>query len=198
MKLLATILTLVLLSGHSIAQAPAPGELVPAMQQGGYVILMRHANSPRELPDAASANPDNPGRERQLDAQGRADAEDFGAALRRMAIPVSAVLSSPAYRALETVRAAGFASYEIAGELGNEGMQDAGAARAEWLRRRIEEASVAGNLLIITHGPNISAAFEEQARGMGEGDALVFRAGSAEPLAKIAIGEWAALAANPR
>lgn len=194
--LVSTILALSFLCGHAAAQAPAHDELVAAMQQGGYVIVMRHTNSPRDLPDAASANADNANRERQLDAKGRADAEAFGAALRDLDIAVGTVLISPAYRALETARAAGFADYLAADELSNEGMRDAGAERAVWLRSKIEEAPADGNVLLITHGPNISGAFDEHANGMGEGDALVFVAGSAEPLARIAIGEWPALAAR--
>jgi phosphohistidine phosphatase SixA len=195
-RFLPTILMLGLLCGQAAAQAPAHGELVPALQRGGHVILMRHTNSPRELPDAASANADNPSRERQLDAKGHADAEAFGAALRDRGITVATVLSSPAYRALQTARAAGYANAVIADELGNESMRDASVERAAWLRSKIEEAPADGNVLMITHGPNINGAFAEQASGMGEGDALVFRAGSAEPVARIAIDDWPALAAG--
>jgi phosphohistidine phosphatase SixA len=41
--------------------------------------VVRHASSPAQPPDAASANADNTKRERQLDASGRADASAMGA-----------------------------------------------------------------------------------------------------------------------
>lgn len=160
--------------------ARAAGELpaldtatVDALRAGGLVIVMRHANSPRALPDAATVQADNVNGERQLDAQGRSDAEAMGAALRRLEIPIGAVESSPAYRALETARLAGFTDIATAAELSNEGMQAAGARQGEWLRARVARGADSGNTLLITHGPNVSAAFPEYAQGMEEGEALI-------------------------
>jgi hypothetical protein len=51
----------------------------------------------------------------------------------------------------------------------------------------------AGNRLLITHGPNVSAAFPEHAAGMGEGEALILRPeanGDPAMVARIAITEW--------
>ena len=78
-----------------------------ALQRGGYVILMRHASSPSAAPDAAHANTDNVHQERQLDQQGRSSARAMGEAFRRLKIVIGQVLSSPTYRALETVKVAG-------------------------------------------------------------------------------------------
>jgi hypothetical protein len=33
--------------------------LAKALQKGGYVLVMRHASSPREVPDKQTANTDN-------------------------------------------------------------------------------------------------------------------------------------------
>src|SRR5262245_22669321 len=88
-------LALVLVSATSGAagQTPASAEsLVRALQAGGYVLVMRHASSPREAPSATDAQPDNPTRERQLDAAGRAAAIAMGEALRRLRIPLGDVL----------------------------------------------------------------------------------------------------------
>src|SRR5690348_10760998 len=68
--------------------------LVKALRQGGYVIVMRHASSPREVPDKKTANPDNTKPERQLDEEGRTTAARFGTAVRDLKIPVGEVLSS--------------------------------------------------------------------------------------------------------
>lgn len=186
-------LALCLLCGQVQAQSPDKPDLVAALQQGGHVIVLRHTSSPRNLPDAASANADNVNGERQLDANGRQDAEAFGAALRRLGIVVTSVQSSPAYRAQETARHAGLTGFTLREELGNEGMGDAGATNAEWLRAQLEQAPDSGNMLLITHGPNINAAFPDHASGLGEGDALVFRGGNPEPVARVGIDEWPAL-----
>jgi len=65
---------------------------------------MRHASSPGVAPDAAHANIDNTTTARQLDDEGVASARAMGEALRRLRIPNGQVLSSPRYRALETVK----------------------------------------------------------------------------------------------
>src|SRR5580698_2239384 len=86
------------------AQTLSGDALLKALRQGGYVIVMRHASSPREVPDKQSANPDNLKPERQLDAEGRTTATAMGKALRDLKIPVGDVFTSPTYRALETVK----------------------------------------------------------------------------------------------
>ncbi len=78
--------------------------LVKALRQGGYVIVMRHTSSPREVPDKKTANADNVKPERQLDEEGRATATAMGKAVRELKIPIGDVLTSPTYRALETVK----------------------------------------------------------------------------------------------
>ena len=191
-----TLVFCLLLVAQASAQTLSGTDLVSALQQGGYVLVMRHADSPRQAPDAASANPDNVNRERQLDEKGRRDARAMGAALQRLAIPVSEVLSSPTYRALETARMAGYTDIAEHEELSNEGMSAAGAANTAWLHAQVAEAPAPGNRLLITHGPNINAAFPEHAAGMEEGEALVLDPqGVAGPVlvAKIKIGEWPTL-----
>ena len=61
-------------------------DLAAALRTGGYVILMRHASSPRNPPDARTANADNPTLERQLDEGGRSSAQALGEALRQLRI----------------------------------------------------------------------------------------------------------------
>jgi hypothetical protein len=71
-------LLLIALNGVQDAQ-PLSGEaLVNALRSGGYVIVMRHASSPREAPDKQTENPDNVKVERQLDESGRASATAMG------------------------------------------------------------------------------------------------------------------------
>ena len=102
---------MMLLAGAAQAQAASPhaqalhgDALVKALRQGGYVIVMRHTSSPREVPDKKTANADNVKPERQLDEEGRTTATAMGKALRELKIPIGEVLTSPTYRALETVK----------------------------------------------------------------------------------------------
>jgi hypothetical protein len=118
----------VLVTGAT-AQAPGSGALVASLRPGGFVLVMRHASSPRDAPDKQTANADNLGLERQLDSEGRANAIAMGKALRDLKIPIGDVLSSPTYRALETVKLAQLQNPQVHAELGD-------GARACTARRR--------------------------------------------------------------
>ena len=75
---LLALCSLVLAAAPADAQALSGEALAKGLQHGGYVIVMRHANSPREAPDPQTANPDNTNRERQLDQEGRTTAVAMG------------------------------------------------------------------------------------------------------------------------
>jgi hypothetical protein len=57
--------------GTALAQDLHGEALVKALQKDGYILVMRHASLPREVPDKPAANPDNSKPERQLDEGGR-------------------------------------------------------------------------------------------------------------------------------
>jgi phosphohistidine phosphatase SixA len=186
----------------SAAQTLQGAALVSALQHGGYVILKRHASSPRDPPPAAQANPDNVRHERQLDAAGVSAVRAFGAAIRRLRIPVAAVFCSPTYRALETVRLAQLAQPQTREQLGDAGhsMQaDTTGARGKWLRMQVAVLPAPGtDTLLVTHLPNITEAFPTDVGGLQDGAALVFRPdghGGARLVARVGIQEWPRLAA---
>jgi hypothetical protein len=151
------------------AQTLSGNALVQALRQGGYVIVMRHASSPREAPDKQTANPDNLKPERQLDAEGRATAAAMGKALRDLKIPI--------------------------GELGDNGqsMQGGTEAQATWLQKKVTQFPAGTNTLLITHLPNISGAFPQLGPAPADGEALVFGPdgkGGATVVARIKIDDW--------
>jgi phosphohistidine phosphatase SixA len=185
---------MLLLTGIGHAETLRGQALIKALRQGGYVILMRHASSPREAPDKQSANPDNVNIERQLDATGRASATAMGKALRDLKIPVGDVLTSPTYRALETVRYAQLGSPHTYPELGDGGqsMQAATDAQTAWLKNQVAQIPKGTNTIIVTHFPNINRAFPELSTGLADGEALVFGPGSTL-VARIKIEDWPTL-----
>ena len=186
--LLSTALALV--SGAAAAQTLSGEALVRALRQGGYVIVMRHASSPREVPDKLTANPDNTKPERQLDAEGRTTAAAFGKALRDLNIPIGEVLVSPTYRAMETVRLAKLNNPKLQPELGDNGqsMQGGTEAQAAWLKKAVTQFPTGKNTILVTHLPNIRDAFPQLTPAPGDGEALVF--GPQGIVARIKIGEW--------
>lgn len=176
-------------------------ELVAALQQGGYVILMRHAQSPGTLPDAAQADSENLKHERQLDETGRASARAMGDAFRQLRIPAGEVLSSPTYRALETARLARLPApkrFEELGDARKSVSPDLAETRGAWIRSRVSQLPKAGtDTVIISHYPNISEAFPGDSKDLSEGEALVFRPdgrGAAMLVGRIKIEDWPKLA----
>ena len=183
-----------LLAAAAHAQTLQGDALVQAMRKGGFVIVMRHASSPREVPDAKSANPDNTKPERQLDAEGRTTATAMGKALRDLKIPVGEVFTSPTYRALETIKYAQLGTPKPMPELGENGADMSGgtAAQSAWLRKKVTDFPRGSNTILVTHFPNIRAGFPELT-DVADGEALVYGPdgkGGAKLLARIKIEEW--------
>jgi len=177
------------------AQTLASDALVKALRQGGYVIVMRHASSPREAPDQQTANADNVNRERQLDEAGRASALAMGKALRQLNIPIGEVFTSPTYRAGETIRLAQFSEPRQVAELGDGGqsMQGVTEAQTAWLQKKITQLPTGTNTLVVIHLPNMSRAFPQWTSGLADGEALIFGSdgkGGATLLARIKIEQW--------
>jgi phosphohistidine phosphatase SixA len=161
---------------------------------------MRHTSSPEARPDKAAADPENTNLERQLNQTGRESAYAMGEAIKKLGIPIGEVLSSPTYRALETVRLAAFGQARTFPELGDGGqsMQRITETPAAWLRNRVGEPPRAGtDTMIVTHMPNIVAAFGDSAKGAADGETFVFRPdgrGAAELVARVKVEEWPTMA----
>jgi phosphohistidine phosphatase SixA len=185
-----------------LAQAMDEHELVDALRSGGYVIVMRHASSPREEPDEAHAAPGNFDRERQLDDEGRETASAMGEAIKQIGIPVDEVLSSPTFRALETARLLDLGEPEPTPELGDGGRgmrEDTEGVRSAWLRAQAAEPVLdRGNRLMITHVPNLLGAFGDAAADMDDGESLIIKPtdGAAMVIARVKIEEWSLLASD--
>ena len=190
-------------AGASRAETLSGVALVQALQNGGYVLVMRHTSSPRTAPDASTANPDNVNFERQLDEIGRKSAQTMGEAIKKLHIPIGELESSPTYRALETVRLAGFGKPTSVPELGDGGqgmMADAEGKRSAWLRTRIAKPPRVGtNTLLVTHMPNMAGAFGKDAADLADGETMVFLAGtdgSTKMVGRLKIEEWPQLSAK--
>lgn len=196
------LLSLLAALGPAQGQSLSGKAIVAALHTGGYVLVLRHASAPRTPPAPAQADADNAQHERQLDDQGRASARAMGEAMRRLRIPIGQVLSSPTYRALETVRLAQLGQPTTYSQLGDGGQSmqaDSTGTRAAWLRAKVAESPTAGtNTIIVTHFPNVNEAFPKDAAGLADGEALVFRPdghGGALVIGRITIEEWPQFAA---
>ncbi len=140
--------------------------------------------------DKQTANPDNVILEPQLDEAGRAGSVAMGRALRDLKIPVGEVLTSPTYRALETVRLAQLANPRAQTELGDGGqsMQGVAETQAEWLRERVTHRGAGTNTIIVMHMPNISRAFPAWG-AVEDGEAVIVGTGG-RVVGRIKLDEW--------
>lgn len=197
--LLATLLPVppgVALAAGAPAQEVERSQVVTALQRGGNVIVMRHASSPGTLPSAETAAAGNEQRERQLDATGRETAAAMGAAARRLGIPVDRVLTSPAFRTQETAREAGWLAPEIHEELGFDGESMTETVTDEqvaWLQDQSRLPPTSGNTVIVTHSPNLAAAFPELVPALAQGEAAIFgrtESGDFGLIGRVRIEEW--------
>jgi phosphohistidine phosphatase SixA len=176
-------------------QTSSLDELVSRLRQGGYVLVMRHASSPRETPSKDAANADNAKLERQLDEAGRRGATAMGEAIRALRIPIGVALTSPTYRAMETIRLARLDSPTTVNELGDGGqsMQGITEAQAAWLRTRVTETPRSGNAFLMTHQPNLSRAFPDWGSTVADGETVVIRPdgrGGFRVVGRIKIDDW--------
>jgi phosphohistidine phosphatase SixA len=183
------------------AQTLSSTALVNALRQGGYVLVLHHAQSPFQKPDKAAVDPGNTKLERQLDDEGKKTSMAMGEAIRRLSIPIGLVESSKTFRAMQTAKLAGWNNPEGVLELteGTQGMaKDTDKARATWLGSAVTKAPRAGtNTVLITHTPNMMAAFGEAAKGVTNGEMLIYHPdskGGTSLVGRIKIDEWTALA----
>jgi phosphohistidine phosphatase SixA len=197
-KALAAAFVMSFVCGAAEAQPLSGPKLARHLQSGGYVLLMRHASAPAKPPSPSMADPENKSMERQLDDKGRATATAMGQAIRTMRIPIGAILTSPTYRARQTIRFAGLGEPKTFVQLGDQGQsmeKDAVASKAGWLRQKLSEPPAARtNTVIVTHAPNIAAAFGIGA--IAEGETMVFQPqaqGRAVLVARIPIEQWPSL-----
>jgi phosphohistidine phosphatase SixA len=196
---LAAALTVVAaICGSAAAQFLSTPELVSALKQGGYVIVMRHATSPSARADAATAAPGNTRLERQLNENGHKTAQAMGEALKALRIQIGTVLSSPTFRTRETVTDLAVGTPMTFNELGD-GSQgyEVSSFRAAtiFMQTRAAEIPPAGtNTLIVTHVPNIESAFEGMT--IDEGEAIILRPDGrwGTPIGRITIDQWPRLA----
>ena len=87
----------------SVAQASEP--IWDALRTAGAVVVLRHSFAPGGF-DPPDARLDDCSTQRNLDESGRAQAKRIGEAFRQNGIAVSAVLSSPRCRCLDTAHLA--------------------------------------------------------------------------------------------
>jgi len=138
---------------------------------GGHVLLLRHAATVPGIGDPPGFELAACATQRNLSADGKADARRLGETFRREGVPVADVLSSRWCRCLDTARLA-FGSVKPAPMIDSM-FQDDDASRQRKLaelRRYLAAFKGPGNLVLVTHDVNIRALVGQY---VNQGDMVV-------------------------
>jgi phosphohistidine phosphatase SixA len=160
--LLAVVL---LVAGCGGAEAPADDQLnavqlVEALQQGGYVIYLRHAATDRAKEDAGVIDLDDCSTQRNLSDKGIEQSRTIGRAFRQLEIPIGDVLASEYCRTRHTAELA-FGRGELEPALTGFPNDDASdyTERVRTTKRLLGARPAADeNTLLVSHIKNIEAA----------------------------------------
>lgn len=130
------------------------------LAQGGFVVLLRHAQTVPGANDPPGYTLEDCNSQRKLSEEGRAQSQRIGDAFRARAIPVARVLSSRYCRCIDTAALA-FGTVEPWDMLNNVGYDDAQTVEMKnaALREAVSRWTSEGNLVLVTHGFNIDSAF---------------------------------------
>ena len=194
---LLIIMTL-LASGSPASLQP---EWIDVLRQGGHVIVFRHGQTHSDQADTDPLNMKNVAAQRQLNDEGRAQASAVGRSMHKLGIPVSQILTSTFQRAIDTGMLLGFGEVKASPDVTEGGLvvtPDENNRRAQALRKLVSTPPPAGgNLVIVSHKPNIMDAFGKDWFNVREGEASVFKPdgnGSYRLILRVQANEWDALA----
>jgi phosphohistidine phosphatase SixA len=177
----------VVLAALTLAATPARAEagLIDALRAGGLVVYLRHAITDRAQIDTGDLSRREG--QRNLSAEGRAQAEAIGRAFARLGLPIGAVLTSPVFRARDTAELAfGTDRTRIDGVLTADDYTHDPRLLAERIaetRRRLTLRPASGNDILVGHIVPLGMVL---GRSLGqaefaEGTLALFRPGGTEP-----------------
>ena len=158
-----------LLLGLAIVLSPAHADeaLWSAVRGGGHVLFIRHALTDRGFGDPPGFRLEDCATQRNLSAEGRAQARRLRKALRERRVPVGEVLSSPWCRCVETAKLA-FGQVKTWTALSNLHARHRNAEKqVRAMRPRIAGYQGKDNLVLVSHGSTALALTAEHP-AMGE------------------------------
>lgn len=166
--------------------AHADEALWKLVEGGGQVLFVRHAETTPGVGDPPGFRLEECATQRNLSADGRAQAQRLGAELRRRGVPVGEVLSSPWCRCLDTAQLA-FGRSKTWIALSNlHGRSGEAEKQVRALRPRIAAHAGKDNLVLVSHGSTALALTGEHP-AMGELLVLKPQAGGFRVAGRLAL-----------
>lgn len=90
----------------SLSCAQPDSALLRQLREGGYVLYLRHTSTDFSQNDADMKSYEDCANQRNLTDKGRDEARAIGQHIKRLGIPIGAVLASPFCRTMETAKLA--------------------------------------------------------------------------------------------
>jgi len=147
-----------------------------ALNEGGHVALLRHAAAPGGAGDPPGFRLEDCATQRNLSAEGRADAAAIGARLKARKIAFEKILTSPWCRCVDTAALLDMGAATTDPAFSNiVVLSDQRGQIVKAGRKVISDWRGNGNLLVVTHGANISAL---TGISPGSGEMVVARIGA--------------------
>ena len=191
------LIPFIILAAAVVATADPPGDLLPELKKGGYVMFMRH---PRTNPDQADTDPlnlDNIKAQRQLSDDGRKQARALGECFRALQIPVEKVISSKFQRAQEGAKLLAVGEVTASVDVSEGGLVVStreNQRRAKALRQLLSTPPAKGkNLVVVSHKPNLQDAAGKEFGDIDECEVVVFRplgGGKFKAVARVGSEAW--------
>lgn len=150
-----------------LAPAYADEALWQSVHKGGHVLFIRHALTTPGFGDPPGFELKRCATQRNLSAQGRAQAKRLGEALRERKVPIGEVLASPWCRCVETAQLA-FGRAQTWTALSNlHARQQNAEQQVRAMRPRVAAHRGKANLVLVSHGSTAGALTGEHP-AMGE------------------------------
>jgi hypothetical protein len=179
------------------AAAQVDAAIVQQLRQGGYVLYMRHASTDFSQNDARMSSYEDCANQRNLTDQGRAEAREIGAHVKRLRIPIGEVLASPFCRTMETARLV-FGKAQVMNEVRGGPARPDDPSRYDPLKKLLSSAVPKGqNRIISSHGNPFQAVAGSPY--LAEGEIAVVRPEGEmrfTVIARIRPQDWSALRAG--
>jgi broad specificity phosphatase PhoE len=172
------------------AAAQPDARLLAELRQGGYVFFLRHTSTDFSQDDSRMTSFEDCATQRNLTDKGRAEARALGEHIRRLKIPIGAVLASPFCRTMETARLA-FGKARATNDVRGGPVTDDAARYAALKKLLSSKISKNENLVISSHGNPFRAVAGPPY--LAEGEIAVVRPEGSETfsvIARIRLTDW--------
>ena len=156
MKIFIYILLAILSFQPSVSFADADGKIWEKLKNGGLVVLVRHTSTVKK--DNPLLRDPSCLKERKLSEKGKKEAAKIGKMFTAKGAPIEKVLTSPYCRTTDTAKIAFGSGQPVEFLSVLEALpQKQAEANTDQLTQKIGSYSGSGNLILVTHAPNINA-----------------------------------------